>query len=1166
MPDNQFQDVLDTCWIRPGATGDDRVSPSPGSTDRPPPLSMSHHARRTTHRDVLNVDHCLESLQASGEFSGPVEPLDEGHRHHCNDHVALIHETREEQFAAVVPYLREGLETGERCLYVVEDATEEAVVSALRADGVDVDAAFETGQLSFHTVEETYLRNGAFRPDEMLAFYADAIDEATEEYAALRVAAETGGLLDETADREAWMEYESRVNELFEGEDCLALCQYDRTRLPAELLRDLVRTHPHLVYDGTVCHNFYYTPPEEFLGPERPDREVERMMRTLVERTRAKAKLEDRERYLRALYDVTADPDRSFEEQLDAVFELGCEELGLELGGMARIDPATDAFELEYVSDDNDYMVPGASLGLSEMYCRFVADADSAVGVESAEVCDMKESTACREFGVESYIGTRVDVDSGLDRALFFVGSEPREEAFTDGDRTLQHVTGQWVGYELDLRERERYLRRQNEITADPDRSFEEKLQALFELGCERFALEVGGMARVDPAADRFELEYACGDHEHFQPGVALPLSETFCSAATETEATAGIADPGGEGYDDITVYEEFGIRAYLGTYVEIEGEADRTFFFVSSEARNRGFSDNEREFLRSICQWVQHELEQRDREERLTALNSLNQSLMTAETVGEVTDGLVEAAPSLGLPATSVGRYDPEAGWLRCAGRTDRAERDFGALSPFEVSDGVGWEAFIEGETRRTAVEDPRSPTSEVVAVPLCTNGVLVTGLPAGERTDSRVEFVETVAASATTALDRVRREQQLHAREEELAAQNETLTRLDRINTTIRNIDGALVSASSRSEIESVVCERLTEAGPYEFAWVGTSDPVTGAVTPKEYAGDGVEFLGVDGASTLADRAVETRQVQVINDLLSGAQDEAWRGAALGRGFHAAVALPLVYEDTMFGVLSVFADQPGVFDDLEEAVLAELGDNIAHAINAVENKRSLVSNEVAELTFEVPAEEFAFGSMVHETGCTFEHEGVVAPGDGELRWFFSTSGAADEVLEMTHRLPVADLDLVAEGGDEPTCLFEARLAYAGLPRDVLEHGGRIHELRAVDGAATVTVDLHTGTGVREFVDMFRTKYAGAELVGKRDRERPLQTVAEFRSVLTEELTPRQREVLETAYYSGYFEEPRTRTGGEIAESMGVSQPTFTTHLRAAERRIYRELLEDGA
>ena len=977
---------------------------------------MSHQVRTPQH-DALNVDRGLESLQASAEFRGPVEPLDDAHRHHCNDHIALIHETREEQFAAVVPFVRQGLAADERCLYVLEDTSKDAIVSALREGGIEVDAALESGQLSFHTVDETYLRNERFQPDEMIEFYADAIAEATESYEGLRVAAETGWLLDDTTNVEDWMEYESRVNDLFADEDCVALCQYDRTRVPAEIIRDLVQTHPHIVYDSTVCHNFYYTPPEEFLGPDQPDNEVERMVRTLVERTRAKTKLEERERYLRELYDVTADADRSFEEQLDAVFELGCE----------------------------------------------------------------------------------------------------------------------------------------------------------------RFDVEFGGLARVDPDADDFRVEQAGGRERRFEPGTEFPLSQTYCAAAAESEGVADVTDPTSAGYDDITVYQDYGLRAYLGSYIAIEGGPDRTFFFVTSETREEPFSEDERTFHRIMGQWVKYELEQRQREARLDALNSLNQSLMTAETVDEATECLVDAAPSLGLRTTTVGLYDPTDGTLRPAGYTDRGESVLDPLSPFATGEGIGWEAFLNGELRRTTVAVPGEagpPTeTEVVAVPLNDNGVLVTALPASEVTDSDVDFVQTVAASVTTAMDRAHREEELHAREETLAERNETLTRLDRINTTIRNIDQALVSASSREEIESVACDRLTDAGPYTFAWIGKHDSLTDGLTPKVRAGAEAGYLeevadGDPEPSTLADRAAAAREPRVVNDLLTDAAGEAWRQEALQRGYHAAVALPLVYEDTVFGVLTVFADQPGVFDDLEEAVLTELADNIAHAINAVENKRSLVSNDVTELTFEVPTGEFVFGDMVRETGGTFDHEGVVATGDDELRWFFSARGVdAEDVLAFESRLPVSSFEHVAErdGGDGVVHLFEARHAYRGLPRDLLEHGGRLHALRADGTTVTVTVDIHTGTDVREFVEMFRTKYDGAELVAKRDRERSLETVGEFRAGLTEDLTPRQREVLQTAYYSGYFEEPRTRTGGEIASSMDISQPTFTTHLRSAERKIYGELFDDA-
>jgi DNA-binding CsgD family transcriptional regulator len=415
---------------------------------------------------------------------------------------------------------------------------------------------------------------------------------------------------------------------------------------------------------------------------------------------------------------------------------------------------------------------------------------------------------------------------------------------------------------------------------------------------------------------------------------------------------------------------------------------------------------------------------------------------------------------------------------------------------------------------------------------------------------------------------MDRARREAELHARETTLQERNEALTRLDRINTTIRNIDKALVSASSRSEIETVVCEELTEAGPYTFAWIGKHESLTDELTPRVGAGVEDTYLEevVDGdPQTLADLARIERAPQVENDLFTGARSETWRQEALTRGYHAAIALPLVYEDTTFGILTVFADQPGVFDDLEEAVLDELSDNVAHAINAVENKRSLVSDEVTELTFEVPFDSFDGGGMIAATGGSFHHDGLVADADGDLRWFFTARDVDPDEVQAFESSPWIDAMERLDGrADGDAYRFEARMAYEGLPAAVLEHGGTLHDVEAADGTATVAVDLHTGTDVREFVEMFRTKYPGARLCAKHDRERPLQTKREFRSVLTETLTPRQREVLRTAYFSGYFEEPRTRTGGEIATSLDISQPTFTTHLRTAERKIYGELLAD--
>ena len=416
--------------------------------------------RRDDRREPLGLERGLEALRTSPEFRGTVEPLGE---HEPNEHVALLYSTPEEQRAAVTPFVRQGLEHGERCMYVVSETSKTEVLAGLRDADVDVDAALEAGALTFHTVEETYLRNGTFDADEMLAFYADALAEATREYEALRVTAEMGWILEDETDLEEFMEYESRVNELFREEDCIALCQYDCEVMPPAVLRDVIQTHPHLIFEDTVCHNFYYTPPEEFVGTDRVENEAERMLATLLDRSHVRTELEARQSYLRRQNEITADTSRSFEEKLQALFDLGCDRFDMDLGAMARVDVGNDTFEVEYVNDEHDHFEPGVELPLSETYCTAATEIKSVGSVSDPEAEGYDDIHVYREFGIRAYLGTYIRVRGGPDRTLFFVSSRPRAEAFAESERTFHQLLGEWVKGELERRQHERALEASNE-------------------------------------------------------------------------------------------------------------------------------------------------------------------------------------------------------------------------------------------------------------------------------------------------------------------------------------------------------------------------------------------------------------------------------------------------------------------------------------------------------------------------------------------------------------------------------------------------------------------------------------------------------------------------------------------------------------------------------
>ncbi|WP_123533928.1 MEDS domain-containing protein [Halosimplex salinum] len=978
---------------------------------------MSMNTLRGDERNpVVGLDSGVDSLRRSPEFRGPIEPMD-GHDH-ANDHFALVYESEDERYAAAVPFLREGLDRGERCMYVGDERSLGAVQAALRSRGVDVDAAVESGALVFETVQNTYLRDGSFDPDSMIALYEDVIDAATEEYEALRVVAETDWLLEDGASIEQFMQYESRINEVFANEDCIAMCQYDREAFPAEVVRDIVRTHPHLIYGDTVCNNFYYTPPEEFFGAERPEREVERMMGTLRERTQAKAALRERTETLQETHDIIS---------------------------------------------------------------------------------------------------------------------------------------------RLDL-------------------TFEEKLRRFLELGCRRFDLDIGYLSHTP--GDRYELVDAVGSHELIQAGESAMLSGTYCRRVLETDRIVSVQNATEEGWEGCEAYETYGLDSYLGTAVTVGDEQYGTLCFASEEPRERPFSESERTFLELTAQWVSYELEREQRQAQLAALNEMSRDLMEAETHEEIVRSTVEHADeTLTLPLTAFVRYDKQAGQLRTAGETERGADELPTATLSETPSGPLWKAFTAGETR--IVDDVASVSgagddlTELAAVPLGTHGLLVTATEASEGfCEVELDFLQTTAATVETACTRADREQLLQDREETLEEQNESLERLNRINDTIRSIGQSLVGASTREEVETVVCDELADVGPYELAWVGEHDTVTDEVTPRTWAGAEKGYLdattvtaGEEAAGRgPAGKAVRTHEPQVVNNVVDDPDFGPWRQAALERGYHASIALPLVYGDVLYGVLNVYANQPGVFDDLERSVLAELSDTIAYAINAVESKKALVSDEVAELEFVVEDRGLEVVDLAAETGCDLQMEGVVPSPDGALRVYMSSRGVpADELLSFAPDMATTDVSLVSEYEEDgvPVCLFEATLAEESLCETVRSHGGRPRTVTVEDGVATVVIEVAADADIREFVEMFVRNYPESELVAQRTDERPRQTPTELRATLTEELTERQLEVLQTAYFGGYFETPRDQTGSEVAESMGISQPTYNTHVRAAQRKLCRELFE---
>ena len=167
--------------------------------------------------------------------------------------------------------------------------------------------------------------------------------------------------------------------------------------------------------------------------------------------------------------------------------------------------------------------------------------------------------------------------------------------------------------------ETERWLGRLTDVVADGERSFEETLAALLDLGCEQFDHEVGLVARVDPDADRLHVEYSSATEEPFAPGAEFPFPWSQADAPDRSTTVTNPAEGCETNSDD-----DRPVAVSMGPRIDVATGPDRRLVFVSDERPPGSLSDRERLFLELLGRWLRYELDrqtQAERERRIEAI-----------------------------------------------------------------------------------------------------------------------------------------------------------------------------------------------------------------------------------------------------------------------------------------------------------------------------------------------------------------------------------------------------------------------------------------------------------------------------------------------------------------------------------------------------------------
>ena len=600
-----------------------------------------------------------------------------------------------------------------------------------------------------------------------------------------------------------------------------------------------------------------------------------------------------------------------------------------------------------------------------------------------------------------------------------------------------------------------------------------------------------------------------------------------------------------------------------------------------------------------------------KQRERALAQLHRTSRNLLYAETGPEIADRVAsDAATILPSAATAVYQFDREENVLYPTAASDDLTGAVGTLPELRPDrETVVGRAFVEGETRSVEGETrsvdgqsrsegasapeagpaPLAPLDEYVAVPLGDHGVFLAAATDGEEFDEVGEdVVELMAASAEAAFDRVDRDRELRDRDRELQRQNERLSQLNRVNEFIREIDQALVGAQSRETIEAAVCDRLTADDRFAFAWISEATSSNRTLRPRTWAGDDRGYLdavslsldavdATDGGDSVAAseaesvataepslRAAAERETALVPNVADRLRAGRWCTEAVSREFQSVLAIPLAYDDVLFGTLTIYAEEPDAFDDMVQSVLSELGDTVASAINAAQRKEALRSDTVVELEYDVPDPNATLARLADESDASLTVEGTVDRDDGTTLLFAVTDpGGADRVVEAAADLVgVVDAESVRETDDGELVGLGVREAFVSTV--LADHGAVLRSLRATSDGLSLSVDVPDSVTARSIDEVVSNTYDEAELLARRERTRALDPAGRPGS-LVDELTERQREVAQMAYRAGFFDAERDVTGRDVASMLDISHTAFYDHVRRVQAKLFASLFERG-
>ena len=182
------------------------------------------------------------------------------------------------------------------------------------------------------------------------------------------------------------------------------------------------------------------------------------------------------------------------------------------------------------------------------------------------------------------------------------------------------------------------------------------------------------------------------------------------------------------------------------------------------------------------------------------------------------------------------------------------------------------------------------------------------------------------------------------IESRERCLVDAEHALTRANRAMAVLSAGNQAMLRAGSEQELLDEICRVIVSRGGYAMAWVGYLDDARSPIHPVAQHGIEAEQLDCQCLHTDQDTGELAAPGQAVRDrkpvVFRRDQGMSTSDCKFGTQYQAMLSLPMQDNDTVFGVVVIYAREADAFDAAEIDLLSEAAGDLAFGIGRLRDR----------------------------------------------------------------------------------------------------------------------------------------------------------------------------------------------------------------------------------